>query len=357
MSAEPRLRRLPRPQTDDYPRLLVLAGGWAWRLLAVGVAAYAVVRILSMLWLVVVPVVLAVLLASLLMPLARLLRRARLPGPLAALVTLVLAVAVLGGIGFLVQQRVTAQMPTLVDDLVRTVQGLRALLDRVGHGLVPLDRLQADAVTWLQSHRDQLVGVLQSGAGWLADLGTMAVLTLFVSFFFLYDGERIWRAVLSPWRGVYRRRLDGAGRTAWAVVTAYVHGTAVIAVIHGVVIGGVVWLLGAPLPVALGVLVFLGSFVPIVGALVTGGIAVLVTLGTQGLLAALILLTVLVVEDQLEAHLLQPLIVGRYVRLHPLLIGLALALGSILGGIVGALVSVPTAAVLRHTLPQLMGRT
>ncbi|MCE3554701.1 AI-2E family transporter [Pseudonocardia sp. RS11V-5] len=356
MSTESRIRWMPRPHSD-YPRTLVLAGGWAWRLLVVGVAVYAVVRILSMLWLVVVPIVLAVLLASLLKPLTTLLRRARLPGPLAALVTLVITVAVLGSIGFLVEQRVTAQMPTLVDDLVRTMQGLRSILDRFGQGRLPLDQLQNDAVTWLQAHRDQLVGVLQTGAGWVADLATMAVLTLFVCFFFLYDGERIWRALLSPFHGMFRQRLDGAGRTAWAVVTAYVHGTAVIAVIHAIVIGGVVWLLGVPLPVALGVLVFLGSFIPIVGALVAGGIAVLVALGTKGLLAALILLTVLIVEDQLEAHLLQPLIVGRYVRLHPLLIGLALALGSILGGIIGALVSVPTAAVLRHTLPRLMGRT
>ncbi|MFR9800920.1 AI-2E family transporter [Pseudonocardia sp. RS010] len=354
MSVEPRARRVPRWQ-PELPRLLLLAGGWAWRLLAVGVAVYAAVRILAMLWLVVVPVVLAVLLASLLRPVSRLLQRARLPGPLAALVTLLLAVVVLGGIGFLVQQRVAAQLPTLVDQLVRTVRGLRSLLDRFGAGQFQLDQLQNQVITWLQSNRDQLVNVLQTGAGWLVDIGTMLLLTLFVCFFFLYDGERVWRALLLPFHGRPRERLDDAGHTAWSVVTGYVHGTAVIATIHGVVIGTVIWLLGVPLPVVLGVLVFLGSFIPLVGALVAGGIAVLVALGTQGWVAALILLAVLVAENQLEGHVLQPLIVGRYVRLHPLLIGIALTIGTVLAGVVGALVSVPTAAVLRHTVPRLLG--
>jgi predicted PurR-regulated permease PerM len=344
-----------RDARPELPRLLVLGGGWAWRLLAVGVAAYALVRILSLLWLVVVPIVAAVLLAALLQPVSRVLRRWRLPGPLAALVTLLLTVTVLGGVGFLVQQRVTAQLPILVDELVRTVRGLRGLLDRVGTGQLRLDQLQSETVGWLQAHRDQVVGIVQTGAGILADVGTMLVLTLFVCFFFLYDGERIWRALLLPFHGVPRDRLDLAGRTAWSVVTAYVHGTAVIATIHGVVIGLIAWLLGVPLAVPLGVLVFLGSFVPIVGALVAGGVSVLVALGTQGWVAGVILLVVLVAEDQLEAHVLQPLIVGRYVRLHPLLIGLALAMGSVLGGIVGAVVSVPVAAVLRHTVPVLLG--
>jgi predicted PurR-regulated permease PerM len=354
MGVEARNRWGPRPPAE-LPRLLVLAGGWAWRLLAVGVAAYALVRVLALVWLVVVPVVAAVLLASLLRPLTRRLVRWHVPGPLAALLTLLATVAVLGGVGFLVQQRVAAQLSTLVDDLVGTVQGMRPLLARLGMADLRLDRLQTAIVDWLQAHRDQALNAVQTGAGVLVDAGTMILLTLFVTFFFLYDGERVWRGVLLPFRDVARQRMDRAGRAAWEVVTAYVHGTAVIATIHGTVIGLVLYLLGVPLALPLAVLVFLGSFVPIAGALVAGGIAVLVTLAVKGWVAGLILFVVLIAEDQLEGHVLQPLIVGRYVRLHPLLIGLALAVGSILGGIVGAVVAVPVAAVLRHTVPVLLG--
>ncbi|GAA2863910.1 hypothetical protein GCM10010472_21460 [Pseudonocardia halophobica] len=313
-------------------------------------------RILALIWLVVVPVVAAVLLASLLRPLARRLVRWHVPGPLAALVSLLLTVAVLAGVGFLVQLQVTAQLSALVDDLVDTVQRMRPLLARLGVGDLRLDRLETGVVDWLQAHRDQALSLAQTGAGVLVDTGTMMLLTLFVTFFLLYDGERVWRGVLVPFRGVARQRMDRAGRAAWGVVTAYMHGTAVIATIHGIVIGLVLFLLGVPLALPLAVLVFLGSFVPIAGALVAGGVAVLVTLATKGWVAGLILLVVLIAEDQLEGHVLQPLIVGRYVRLHPLLIGLALAVGSILGGIVGAVVAVPLAAVLRHTVPVLLGR-
>jgi predicted PurR-regulated permease PerM len=129
----------------------------------------------------------------------------------------------------------------------------------------------------------------------------------------------------------------------------------VIATIHGIVIGLALYLLGVPLAIPLAVLVFLGSFIPFLGALVAGGLAVLVAFGTQGWLTALILLGILLAESQLEVHLLQPLIVGRYVRLHPLAIGLAFAVGTMLAGIVGAIIAVPTAAVIHQVLPALRG--
>ncbi|WP_433556404.1 AI-2E family transporter [Pseudonocardia xinjiangensis] len=122
-------------------------------------------------------------------------------------------------------------------------------------------------------------------------------------------------------------------------------------------IGLVVSLLHVPLAIPLGVLVFLGSFIPIVGELIAGSVAVVVTLGTQGPLAGLILIAVLIAEGQLEAHLLQPLIVGRYVRLHPLAIGLVLATGTVLGGLVGAVVAVPVAAIVHRAWPALAGKS
>jgi predicted PurR-regulated permease PerM len=210
-------------------------------------------------------------------------------------------------------------------------------------------------VDWLQRNRSEAVGYLTTGAGYFIEFFTLAVLTLFITFFLLYDGERIWRWLMSPWPPRQARRVDRAGRAAWITITGYVRGTAVIATIHGIVIGLALYLLGVPLAIPLAVLIFLGSFIPFVGALIAGGLAVLVTFGTQGWLTALILLGILLAESQLEVHLLQPLIVGRYVRLHPLAIGLAFAVGTVLAGIVGAIIAVPTAAVIYQALPALRG--
>ncbi|HJT04657.1 MAG TPA: AI-2E family transporter [Pseudonocardiaceae bacterium] len=341
-----------RGDTPLVPRSLVVAADWSWRLLLVGIVAYAAVRVLALLSLVVIPLVAAVLLAALLRPVAELLHR-RLPGPLSALLTLLLAVVVLGGLGYLIGVRFTQQLPSLLQQLVGTVHQLRAELAGGGVAQLQLDQIETSVIGWLQRNRSEAVGYLTTGAGYFIEFFTLLVLTLFITFFFLYDGERIWRWLISPLPAREVRRVDAAGRAAWATTTGYVRGTAVIATIHGIVIGLAMFLLGVPLALPLAVLVFLGSFIPFVGALVAGGLAVLVTFGTQGWLVALILLGILIVESQLEVHLLQPLIVGRYVRLHPLAIGLSFAVGTVLAGIVGAIIAVPTAAVINQIWPAL----
>ncbi len=337
------------------PNALVTSAGWAWRLLLLGVAAYLVVRILALLWIPVLAIVLAVLVTALLRPVTTLLRRG-LPGPLASILTLLLAVAVVAGVGYLIDLRVSQQLQELTAEVVDTVNGLVRLLSSTGLAahLPQVDQLEQMALAWVQQHRGDLLGYLGTGAQFIIEFGTVAVLTLFITFFLLYDGQRVWGWIVGPLPGRAHGRAMRAGALAWTTLTGYVHGTAVIAIIHGIVIGGVAYLLGVPLALPLGVIVFLGSFLPIIGALIGGGIAVIVTLGTQGWLAALILLAVLVLEDQLEAHLLQPLIVGRYVRLHPLAIGIALTVGTVLGGIVGALVAVPVAAIVYRAGPALV---
>jgi predicted PurR-regulated permease PerM len=208
-------------------------------------------------------------------------------------------------------------------------------------------------IGWIQRNQSEAVGYLTTGASYFVEFFTLLVLTLFITFFLLYDSERIWRWLISPLPPRESRRVDAAGRAAWATTTGYVRGTAVIATIHGIVIGVAMFLLGAPLALPLGVLIFLGSFIPFVGALVAGGLAVLITFTAQGWVIALVLLGILIVESQLEAHLFQPLIVGRYVRLHPLAVGLSFAVGTVLAGIVGAIIAVPTAAVINQVWPVL----
>jgi predicted PurR-regulated permease PerM len=337
------------------PHVLVVAAGWSWRLLLVGTVAYLAVRVLALLWLVMVPIVAALLLAALVHPVADRLRR-HLPGPAAAGLTLLLAVVLIAGIGYGVGLRFTRELPALTDELVATVDRLRDAVRGTGVGAARLDQIQSAANGWIEAHRTELLDYLTTGAGYLLGFLTVVVLTLFVTFFLLYDGGRIWHWLLGPLPPDAARRTDRAGQAAWRTLTAYVHGTAAIAAVHTVVIGGVLSLLSVPLVVPLAVLVFLGSFIPLVGALVAGSLSVLVTLGTRGWVPALIMLAVLVVEGQLEAHLLQPLIVGRYVRLHPLAVGLAIAVGSVLGGVVGAVVAVPVAAIVYRSAPLLAGR-
>ena len=179
------------------------------------------------------------------------------------------------------------------------------------------------------------------------------VLMLFVTFFLLKDGERIWNWLIGAMRPQTARRMDRAGHAGWLAVVYYMRGTVAVAAIHAIVIGLALWIMGAPLVIPLAVLVFLAAFVPLVGILFAGALAILVTLAAKGWVDAVILLCVLVVEDQLEGHLFQPQVVGRVIRLHPLAIILSLAVGGVLAGIPGAVVAVPIVAVITRAVPEL----
>jgi predicted PurR-regulated permease PerM len=176
---------------------------------------------------------------------------------------------------------------------------------------------------------------------------------LFVMFFLIKDGERIWSWLVGALRAETAERANRAGRAAWLVVVSYMRGTVAVAAIHGLVIGLALYIMGVPLVIPLAVLVFLAAFVPLVGLLVAGALAILVTLAAKGWVDALILLIVLIIEDQLEGHLLQPQVVGRVIRLHPLAVILSLAVGGVVAGIAGAVVAVPIVAVITRALPEL----
>jgi predicted PurR-regulated permease PerM len=172
-----------------------------------------------------------------------------------------------------------------------------------------------------------------------------AVLAFFVTFFLLYDGENIWRWLVSAFPATTRRGINMAGRQAWNRLAGYVKGTFVIACFHAIVVTITLLILGVPLVAPLGALVFVGSFLPIVGALIFGGLAVIVALITKGAVAAIVLVIVLVADNQIEAHVLQPFLVGRFLRLHPLAVVLAVATGGYLAGIIGAILALPMTAV------------
>jgi len=346
----------PVPSRDPpVPRMLQQAASWAWRILLVGLLIYVSFRLAVELRLVVLPFIAAMLLTALLQPLTSRLKRAGMAPLLATWCTFLLAVVVIAGVIFLFADRVSADYTTLANEVARTAREVQHSLAGPPFHL-NAKRLQAytnDLVKYLSQHKGQIAGTVLAGGKYAIELLTGLILGLFITFFLLKDGGKIWLWLIKGFRPEPRRRVNLAGETAWRTLVAYMRGTTLVATIHAILIGLALWLLGVPLLVPFIVLVFVASFLPLVGILVVGALAILVALATKGWVAAVILLAVLLVENQIESHLLQPLVVGRLVRLHPLSIILVLAVGGIIAGIPGAIVAVPLTAVITYAWPVL----
>jgi predicted PurR-regulated permease PerM len=345
-------------ENSRVPRWLQTAAGWSWRLLLVGLLIYVSARIASTLRLVVLPCVAALLLTALLQPLTARLKRAGLPAILATWCALLAAVAVIAGLGTLIGVQASTEYSTLAKDVTHSGHQLQAWLAGPPFHIsqTRLGQLATNAINVIKAHQSQVAGTVLTGGKYVVEIVAGTVLTLFVGFFLIKDGERIWAwltGLLSPVRA---DRADRAGRAAWGVLVPYVRGTVLIAAIHSLVIGLTLWILGVPLVIPLAAVVFLAAFVPLIGILVAGALAIGVTLGTKGVVAAVILLVVFLLENQLDGHLLQPQVVGRILRLHPLAVILVLAVGGVLGGIPGAVVAVPTAAAIARAWPELRRR-
>ena len=354
----PRDQAATPPAQRRVPGWLESAASWAWRLLVLGALIYVVFRVVGILRLVVLPCVVALLLTALLQPLTLRLRRSGMPALAATWCTMLAALAVLGGVAALAASRTSADYPRLVTDIGHTTNDLQRWLAGAPFHLhrAGLQELSNHLVTFLKHHESAVAGTVVTGGKLFVELLAGVVLTAFVTFFLLKDGDRIWAWLTSFLGPDPRARARGAGTAAWQALTYYVRGTITVAAIHAVVIGVTLWIMGVPLLIPLVALVFLAAFIPLVGILVAGTIAVAVTLATRGWIAALVLVAVFIVENQLESHLLQPLVVGRMVRFHPLAIILVLAVGGVAGGIAGAVVAVPLAVALFRAMPYLLGR-
>jgi predicted PurR-regulated permease PerM len=345
----------PPPAQTLLPRWLVTAGAWSWRLIALGIVGYFLLMFLLRIEVVVLPILAALVFTALLRPLMMFFQRHGLSRLLSTWVAFLIAVLVVLGIGTLVVYRSTVEWHTLVKDLSATSEKFRHWLSTGPLHLKNQDLadLQQKAIAQLNQHRGAIVTTVVSGASVAVEFVAGVVLTAFITFFFLYDGERIWSFVTVPFRSRTAERVDRAALAAWTTLSGYIRGSVIIAMFHGLVMGITLSILGVPLVAPLTLVVFITSFVPLIGVLVGGGLAVFVTMGTQGVTPGLILLGVLIVEHQLEGHFLQPIIMGRSVSLHPLAIALALTVGSILEGVVGAIVAVPLVAMLHAAWPHL----
>jgi predicted PurR-regulated permease PerM len=332
------------------PRWLQTAAAWSWRLLLLAILLYVAARVAATLYIVVVPCAAALLLTALLQPLTARLRRRGMRPLTATWCTLLLAIAGLGGTVWLVTTRVQADYPSLVTQFKHTTAQVQAWLAGPPFHLHTgnLQQLSNDVVKYLSQHKSAVEGTVVTGSRIVVQVLAGVVLCFFVSFFLIKDGERIWGWLTSQLRPERKRRADLAGFAAWHAVVYYVRGTVLVAAIHAIVMGITLTIIGAPLVAPLALFMFVAAFVPLVGVLAAGALALLVVLATKGWIAALIVLGIMVVMNQLEGHLLQPQVVGKMVRLHPLAVILVLAVGGVIAGIAGAVVAVPiTAAVTR----------
>ncbi len=300
--------------------------------------------VLTRLTLVVIPVLIALVLASAIHPLVSWLRRHRLPSMLATWVALLLVVAVLAGVLWAVVRAVVDQWDELADQAVDGVAELQESLTALPVQVSPeqIEDARAAVTDFLTS--SSFGASAAAGVSATANFLTGFVLMLVVLFFFLKDGPRIWEFLLRPFEGEPYARARRVGTRTVSTLGGYVRGTAVVAAVDAVGIGVGLLVVGVPLAVPLAVLVFLLAFIPLVGATLAGVLAALVTLVANGWADAIVVVAIVVVVNQLEGDLLQPVVMGRSLRLHPLVILVALTVGTVVAGITGAVLAVPVAA-------------
>lgn len=327
---------------DPFGRAAVRAG----QALVLGAAGAVVLWLLVTLRLVVVPLVIAAIIASAVSPLMRALRVRGVPAALAAIAALVAGLGVVGLLVWLIVAAVRDEWRELGD---QAVQGFQELETFLVEGPLSISQAQLqqgrEAVVEVLSGEEVRAGVI-GGAVLAFEVIVGMFLAIVILFFLLKDGPRIWRFLLRPVSEVHRRRMLLVGERAVDVLGGYVRGTAIIAVVDAVIIGIALVILRVPLALPLAVLVFLGAFIPLAGATISGTFAALVALVANGWVTAVIVVAIVVAVNQIEGDVLAPLVLGRAVSLHPLAILLALTGGAIVAGILGALLAVPITAVV-----------
>ncbi|UQU61708.1 AI-2E family transporter [Couchioplanes caeruleus] len=346
----------PTGPDDLLPRGIRTAGAWAWRFILLVAAAYLFLRVVSLLRVVVIPVIVAVLLAALLQPAAAALTRRGVKRSLSAAIVLISGlVIVFGGITLIIET-IVSQLDSLSKQVADGVDEVQKWLSQGPLHLTDaqLSQYVDKAQQALTDHQGALTSGALSTAATLGEVVTGFFLTLFTLFFFLRDGGQIWSFLCRLLPREARVPTARAGHYSWHTLVSYVHATVLVALVDAVGIGIGLFVLRVPLWLPLAALVFLGAFIPVVGATVTGAVAVLVALVANGPVSALIVLGIVIAVQQLEGHVLQPLIMGRAVALHPLAVILAIATGIVVAGIVGGLIAVPVLAVLNTAIRYLV---
>lgn len=332
---------------EQLPQWYRTAAAASWRFLVIAAAAAVVVYALVHLHVVVLPVILALLISTLLLPVARWLRARGAPDALAAAGALLGAFLLIVAIG-------TAIAPSIGDQFTelrpRAEDGLRQATDYLADPPFNLSEREIrdnvdEAITRLRENSGPLARGLSSGAVVLGEVLTGLIVTVLLTFFFLKDGARIWGWLLSFTGRRSREHADALGVRVYAALAGYVRGIALVGLVDAILIGLALLIIGVPLVIPIMVITFFAAFVPLIGAFLAGLVAVLIALVSGGLLDAALVLGAIIIVQQVEGHLLYPILMGRTVHLHPAAIVIALAAGGILGGIIGVFLAVPLAGV------------
>lgn len=341
------------------PFAVDVAGAWSWRLIVIAGAGWVVWKGLGHVSLLVIAMMVAMLLAALLSPTVMLLRKKGVRAGGAAAIAELGLLLLLAVIISLTGQQLVRGFATMAN---KAVQGYQQLVDwwlkSLGYdlGADQLNQLLHQIENTFKDNPNTVLNGVSRVGSTAADVATGVLLTLFTLLFFLMEGERIWLFVVGLFPKDAREAVNGAGRAGWNSLGAYVRVQILVAAIDAIGIGLGAAILGVPLAIPLGVLVFLGSFIPVIGALFSGAVAVLLALVALGPVQALIMLGIVLLVQQVESHILQPLIMGKAVSLHPLAVIFSVAGGSMIFGAVGALFAVPTLAVVNSVVRYLADR-
>jgi putative heme transporter len=349
---------MPAPEDAAVPPLVRKGAAWSWRLLMMFAAVIALLWVFKHLEVIFVPVAIATMMTALLLPGVDWLDRHRVPRGWGVFLLLLLALAVLGGIlAFVVSQFIDG-VPGLVDQVTHSIDSAKRWLIR---GPLHLNEQQINtagksAVDALRNNQERLTSGALSTVSTLTEIVTGAFVVLFTLIFLLYGGRNIYEFVTRIFPADVREKARAAGKAGFGSLIGYVRATFLVALVDSLGIGTGLAIMGVPLALPLASLVFLGAFIPLVGAVVAGFVAVVVALLSKGFIYALITLGLIIAVQQLEGHVLQPLVMGRAVSIHPLAVVLGISTGGVLAGIVGALLAVPAIAFCNSAIRVLLER-
>jgi predicted PurR-regulated permease PerM len=329
------------------------AAAWSWRMLVIFGALIALLWVVQHVEIIVVPVLLATMLAAMLLPVVDLLDRRGLPRGAAVAVVLLSGFVVVGGLLTFVVSQFIEGAPALVDQVTRSITSARQWLTTGLFSHFSNDQINnatEAAIDALKNNQAKLTSGALSTAGTITEIVTGALLVFFTLIFLLQGGRNIFAYLTKIFPTTVRDRVRDAGRAGFHSLIGYVRATFLVALVDAAGIGTGLAIMGIPLALPLASLVFLGAFIPLIGAVIAGGLAVIVALIAKGWVFALITLGLILAVQQLESHILQPLVMGRAVSIHPLAVVLAIAAGAVLAGIIGALLAVPTVAFLNSAV-------
>jgi predicted PurR-regulated permease PerM len=343
---------------DVVPWSVRALAAWSWRLIAIAAALAILVWVAVQLKVVVVALLVSILLAVLLTPISAFLRRIGLPRSVAALGAMIVLVGFVTGLLVLAGQSIASGFQRLAD---QALEGFDQMVTWLGTGPLGLDQQALDnamerAGETIQQNSETLATGVLNVTSSVAEILAGFFIAIFCTFFFLSDGRTIWHWLVRLAPASTRTTVHEAGIRAWYTVTGYTRGQIIVAFIDAVGIGAAAALLQVPLALPIAILVFLGAFIPIIGALVSGAVAALVAFVDSGIYIALAMLGAVLLVQFIESHILQPMIQSRAVKVHPIAVLLAVAGGTAVASLVGALFAVPIVAVINSVGLYLAGR-